>query len=79
LREFILREFLPGESPAELKDDTPLRTSGIIDSMGALSLVSFVEERFGFEVEAHEAGVENFDTIHDMVGFIARKRGELFR
>ena len=77
LREFVLREFLPGESPSELKDDTPLRTSGVIDSMGTLSLVSFVEERFGLEVEAHEAGVENFDTIHDMAGFIARKRGEL--
>ncbi|HWQ03275.1 MAG TPA: acyl carrier protein [Candidatus Nitrosotenuis sp.] len=73
LRQFILAEFLPGESPANLQDDTPLRTSGILDSMATLRLVSFVEEQFGIEVEAHEAGVENFDRINDIAAFVERK------
>jgi acyl carrier protein len=74
LRAFILAEFLPGESPANLRDDTPLRTSGILDSLATLRVVSFVEEQFGIEVEAHEAGVENFDRIADISAFIDRKR-----
>jgi acyl carrier protein len=74
LRDFILTEFLPGELPGNLRDDTPLRTSGIVDSLGTLRLVSFVEQRFGIVVEAHEAGIENFDTINDIVAFVGRKQ-----
>ena len=75
LRQYILTEFLPAEKPSNLQDDTPLRTSGIVDSIGMLRLVSFIEERFGIVVEAYDASVENFDRIADMAAFIQRKRG----
>ena len=74
LRQYILSEFLPGEKPSNLRDDTPLRTSGVLDSVATLRLVSFVEERYGIEVEAHEAGVENFDSIQSIVSFINSKK-----
>ena len=73
-RQYILREFLPGESPANLKDDTPLRTSGVLDSMATLQVVTFVEQHFGIEVEAHEAGVENFDSLNNIAAFVQRKK-----
>lgn len=75
IRSYVLEEFLPGESPANLGDDTPLRTSGILSSVATLQLITFLEERYQIEVEAHETGVENFDTIADIAGFVARKRG----
>jgi acyl carrier protein len=75
IRQYILSEFLPGEKPSNLRDDTPLRTSGILDSVATLRLVSFVEERYGIEVEAHEAGVENFDRIDAIVAFVQSKGG----
>ena len=75
LRQYILSEFLPGEKPSNLRDDTPLRTSGVLDSVATLRLVSYIEERFGIEVEAHEAGVENFDSIQSIVSFINSKKG----
>ena len=74
IRHFVLTKYLPGESPDNLKDDTPLRTSGILDSLATLALISFIEERFGIEVEAHETDVDNFDRIDDIVAFIERKR-----
>ena len=74
LRQYIISEFLPGEKPANLRDETPLRTSGILDSVATLRLVDFVEQRFGIEVEAHEAGVENFDSIASIASFIDSKR-----
>lgn len=73
IRQYILSEFLPGEKPSNLQDDTPLRTSGILDSMAVIKLVGFVEERFGIEVEAHEASVENFDNIQSIVSLIHAK------
>ncbi len=33
VRDYILREFLPGEDPAELTEETPLITGGILDSI----------------------------------------------
>lgn len=74
IRQYILSEFLPGEKPSNLGDDTPLRTSGILDSVSTLRVVSFVEERYGIEVEAHEAGVENFDTITAIATFVQTKK-----
>jgi len=74
LRQFILTEFLPGESAANLRDDTPLRTSGVLDSMATLRLVSFIERSYGIEVDAHEAGIDNFDCIRDIAAFVVRKR-----
>lgn len=75
IREYILSEFLPGESASNLKDETPLRTSGVLDSMATLQLVTYVENQFGIEVEAHEAGIQNFDHIGDIASFVLRKKG----
>jgi acyl carrier protein len=74
LRTFILAEYLPGESPANLTDQTPLRTSGILDSMATLGLVSFVEKTFGVMLDAHETGIENFDRIEDIAALVTRKK-----
>lgn len=73
IRHYVLSEFLPGEKPSNLHDDTPLRTSGIIDSLGMLRMVGFIEQRFGIEIEAHEASVENFDRVEDIAAFIDTK------
>ena len=74
VREFILREFLPGEDPSALTDATPLLTGGILDSVSTLRLIAFVEERFGVSVEAYEADPDHFDTIDRIARLVASKR-----
>ncbi|MFO0838466.1 MAG: acyl carrier protein [Phycisphaerae bacterium] len=73
LRNYILQEFLPGESPQNLRDDTPLKSSSILDSVSTLQLVSFVEDTFKISVEPHEAAGD-FDRIADIAALIERKR-----
>jgi acyl carrier protein len=73
VRRLILDEFLPGEDPENLLDDTPLRTSGILDSMATIRLTTFLEGRYGIRIEAHETGVEHFDTVADIVHLVASK------
>ncbi len=77
IRQFILTKYLPGESPENLRDDTPLRTSGVLDSLATLALISFIEQEYGIEVEAHETDVDNFDKIQDIVAFVERKRAKV--
>lgn len=71
---YILDEFLPGESPEELTDDTPLITGGVLDSISTLKLVAFLEDRFDITVEAHEAGVENLDSVGQIARLVDGKR-----
>ena len=74
IRDFIITKYLPGESPENLKDDTPLRSTGILNSLATLALISFIEDRFGIEVQAHETDIDNFDRLADIVAFVERKR-----
>lgn len=74
VHDYILREFLPGEDPDDLTDQTPLITGGVLDSISTLKLVVFLEERFEVTVEAYEAGVDHLDTISEIARLVARKR-----
>jgi acyl carrier protein len=75
VRDYILRQFLPGESAENLKDDTPLITSGILDSLATMNLVAHLEEAFGIVVKAHETGVDDLNTLNDITRLVNRKLG----
>jgi acyl carrier protein len=74
IRQFILDEFLPGEDPEQLLETTPLITGGILDSLATLKMVEFLEKTFSIRIEAHEADVDNLDTLEKIVGFVAGKQ-----
>lgn len=74
LREYIITEFLPGENSDALKDDTALLTSGVLDSIGTVRLVSFLEEKYGIELDAHEISVDYLNTLDDIVKLIRLKQ-----
>ena len=74
VRSYILKEFLPGTDAAELTDRTPLITGAILDSIATLQLVSFLEERFGIEVAAHEASVDHLNTLDQVEALVRSKR-----
>jgi len=74
VKEFILKEFLPGEDPAALTDTTALVTTGILDSIAVLKAVTFLENQFGITIEPHEAVVENLNTLSDMARLIMTKK-----
>jgi acyl carrier protein len=75
IKQYLLAEFLPGEDPGELLDDTPLITGGILDSIATIKIVSFLEEQFRISLAAHETDVEFLNTIGDMAALVDRKRG----
>lgn len=73
-KSYILSEFLPGEDPSALTDDTPLITTGIIDSIAMLNLVGFLERQFGITLEAHEATVDHLNTLNDIARLVSSKK-----
>jgi acyl carrier protein len=76
VKNFILNEYLPGEDPAALTDTTALMTTGILDSIAVLKVVTFLENEFGITIEPHEAVVDNLNTISDIARLVmAKKKG----
>ncbi|HET9905172.1 MAG TPA: acyl carrier protein [Anaerolineales bacterium] len=73
VKEYILKEFLPGESPEALTDSTPLITGGILDSLATIKLVVFLEERFKIQIEAHETMADYLDTVADIAQLVSSK------
>lgn len=74
IKSFILDEYLPGEDPAALTDNTALMTTGILDSIAVLKVVSFLENEFGITIEPHEAVVENLNSLSDIARLVTSKK-----
>jgi acyl carrier protein len=77
IKDFIMSEFLPGESPDELTDGTPLISGGILDSIATLKLVMFIEEAWGVSFAPHEVDKENLDTLNSIVRLLVAKKPAL--
>ena len=74
IKDFIMAQFLPGEDPAELTDQTPLISGGILDSIATLKVVLFLEDRYGIVLAAHEVDRERLDTLDKIAELLASKR-----
>jgi acyl carrier protein len=75
LKEYILKEFLPGENPDGLSESTPLVTGGILDSLATLKLVLFLETTYGITFEAHDLDAEHLDTIATIAKLVLERKG----
>lgn len=75
VKDFVMREFLPDEDPSELQETTPLITTGILDSIATLRLVTFLEKQYSITVAAHEADVEHLNTLDDIAALVRAKLG----
>jgi acyl carrier protein len=73
IKRYILTNFLPGDDEQSLQDDDLLFESGIIDSAGAITFISFLEDHFGIEVLDEELFPENFASVTHIVNFVTKK------
>lgn len=62
IRGFVADWFRDGRDEG-LETDTPLVTSGIVDSAGVLEIVEFLESRFGVKVEDQDVSLRNCNTL----------------
>jgi len=71
--QFILEKF-PLARKQQLKGSDALLESGILDSLGILDLVAFIEQEYSISVADEELVPENFQTLDRLVAFIQSKR-----
>lgn len=62
LRTYVANWFRDGRDDG-LDADTPLVTSGIVDSAGVIEVVEFVEKRFGARIADADLSLRNCNTL----------------
>ena len=71
IRGYVAEHFLPeGQG---LEDTTPLISGGLIDSIGMLGLISFMESRFDLEFMPREVDAHTLDNLNLIETSIKRK------
>lgn len=74
VREYLMANFMFGESRGGLKDNDSFLETGIVDSTGVLMVVEFIQEKFGIKVGDDEMLPDNLDSVDNLVGYIKRKK-----
>lgn len=68
LKAFIEMELLNGQS---VEPDQDLLLSGLLDSLGVMALVAFIEEQRGDVLPPEDVTLENFASIDAMLTYLA--------
>jgi 2-hydroxymuconate-semialdehyde hydrolase len=69
LIEYIKKEFV--EDPdEEIDENTPLMSSGLIDSLSIVSLVAFIDKKYGVKIPDEKGTVENFETVTKIIDIV---------
>ena len=75
IRGFIIENFLFGDAEPLTDDAVSLLDNGIVDSVGVLEMVAWLEQNHGLKVEDQELVPENFDSVERLTRFVERKNG----
>ena len=62
IKAFIVEEFMPDVPVEDLEDDFDLLTGGVVDSLGLLKVVAWLEDEFDIGVDDSELGPDSFRT-----------------
>ena len=70
INDYISRELVPDPALLPLSNETPLLETGILDSLGLLRLVVFLEERFAITMDDVDLMPENFVSVNAVCAYL---------
>jgi acyl carrier protein len=73
IKEFIAKNLLFSDGGFLYSDTASFLEEGIVDSVGVMELVSFVEESFGIMVDDLDVTPDNFDSVEKLSTYIQSK------
>ncbi len=73
--EYIVDEYIDEDDDMEIEADTPLISSGIVDSFSMVSLKVFLEKKYDIKIPDDEASPEAFDTVNAIVELVKKHQG----
>jgi len=73
IRNFITQNLLYSTEGFSYTDEASLLRKGIIDSLGVVELVEFVQKQFGIQVNQQEVVPDNFDSVARLSAYVRQK------
>jgi acyl carrier protein len=74
--EYVINEYIDEDDGTEVSYDTPLISSGVVDSFSMVSLKVFLEKKFSIKLPDEEATPEAFDTVNSIVRLVQKHQGK---
>ena len=74
IKNFIMTELNPDRSFERLDDNEPLLDSGIINSLGVLKIMAFLDEEFGIDLSTEEIKLENFKNVTSICSLVEKNK-----
>jgi acyl carrier protein len=74
VEQFIVSDVAAGRGLDSLAHDSDLLAEGVIDSIGIMELIAFLEGKYGVKVDDDDIDPENFRSIDSIVALVQRKR-----
>lgn len=68
--EYVKKEYVDEDSDTDLDLDTPLITSGIVDSFSMVSLKTFLEKKYKLSIPDAKATPEAFDSVNKIASLV---------
>jgi acyl carrier protein len=73
IKDYIAKNLLFSDNGFPYPEDTSFLEEGIVDSVGVMELVAFVEEKFGLKIDDMDVTPDNFDSVSKLAAFIRKK------
>jgi len=74
IKEYIATNLLFSPEGFNYPDNASFLKEGIIDSIGVMELVSFVQTTFKIDVDQDEVTPNNFDSVAGLAAYVRRKQ-----
>jgi acyl carrier protein len=74
VRDFVIQNFLFGDASGLAGDSVSLLDNGIMDSLGVMELINFLEIDMKIQVPDTDLVPQNLDSIDNLVAYIARRQ-----
>ncbi|MGB3340094.1 MAG: acyl carrier protein [bacterium] len=68
--DYVKKEYLEDDSEEEISENTPLISSGIVDSFSMVSLKTFLEKKFDIKIPDEKATTEAFDSVNNIMALL---------
>jgi acyl carrier protein/D-alanine--poly(phosphoribitol) ligase subunit 2 len=72
IRDLLVEEI--GINPGEIGDDTPLLSSGMVDSFALITILTAIESATGLTIEQDDLTLDNFDTLNHIQAFVSEQK-----
>lgn len=72
--QFIVEDLHQGRTDLDISPEDDLLMAGLLESLGVLQLVQFLENTFDLKIPPQDMTIENFQTVEAMVTYIKSKR-----